>query len=168
MKQLRFLKEYQQFREDFEFNDSEAPIAPEMTENPNPEGLDSPEGEEEQTEASCQDILGDAIDNLSSAIQGCMGTEEVEETEEEEQFEGLEGEEDAEETEETDEAPEAGHDEREMEIYGRMKEIADELQGLMSELRGEEASEEGGEAEEGGEDFGAEGTEGEEEEEEQM
>jgi hypothetical protein len=170
MKKLTFLKEYQQFREDFEFND-----APEENTDIVPAG--GPEGsdlenigdeEEEQTEASCQDILGDAVDNLQISIQNCMGGE-AEETEtqeeEEETYESLEeGEEEHEEEE--------SHDSREMEIYGRMKEISDELQGLMSELRGEEASEGGEEAGEGTEDFGGaglgeEGLEDEEEEEDE-
>ncbi len=137
MKKLRFIKEYQQFRENFGeegmndvFNDDQVSDV---------EQGESPESQEEVTESGCQDALSDAIDNLDAALQGCMG---VESEESEEEYSEMENESLEEETEtEENESPE-GHDEREMEIYGRMKELSDELKGLMAELRGEESHEE--------------------------
>ncbi len=135
MKKLRFLKEYQQFRENFEddeFNDDS-----------------QAQGEHEETEeveASCQDKLEEAINNLDSAIQSCIGVEDTEEEETQEEEEELH--EDVQEEEENEEEQEEGHEEREMEIYNRMKELSEELKQLMSELKGEESQEEETEEEE--------------------
>jgi len=121
MKKLKFIKEYLQFRENFDSETEDSNI------------IDSQEEHEEteEVEVSCQDKLEEAINNLDSAIQSCIG---VEETEEDEELQ-----EDVQQEEETEGE---SHEECEMEIYNRMKELSEELKQLMSELKGEESQEE--------------------------
>jgi hypothetical protein len=93
--------------------------------------LASPEQEEnfEAKESSCISTLDSAIDDFCMAVNSCTDFEHEEESEENHDF---------------------GHEEREMEIYDRMKEICGELQELMSELKGEEANEDDIEYDEAG------------------